>query len=187
VVDRLEPKTPLGNYSGEINGVSLREISGKAIVSIAVPLKGMPALKAAMKKAYKLDLPAHGHSTVTHAGSTRLISTGADQYFMIFDEPLIDTVASVRKQIGTAGYITCLSDSFAMLRISGANSRTALERICQLDLEPSVFPVNMAGRTMMEHLGVLIIRDSDDGFLLMSARSSAGSLLHAVETSAANI
>ena len=34
----------------------------------------------------------------------------------------------------------------------------------------------------MEHLGVLIMRTGEDRFLLLSASSSAGSFLHAVET-----
>jgi sarcosine oxidase subunit gamma len=187
VPDRLTFVTPLDNFSAEINGISLREITGKAIVSIAVPRNGLAPLKTALKKAYKLDLPGPGQSTIAHAGTTRLVSTGPDQYFLIFDEPLVDAVSSVRKQIGGTGYLTCQSDSFAMLKVSGSRSREALERICQLDLEDGAFPVNMAQRTMMEHLGVLIIRESANSFILMSARSSAGSFLHAVETSATNI
>ena len=38
-------------------------------------------------------------------------------------------------------------------------------------------------RTVMEHLGVIIHRESDGTYLLMSASSSAESFLHAVETS----
>ena len=39
----------------------------------------------------------------------------------------------------------------------------------------------------MEHLGTIIIRTEQDTFLLLSASSSAGSFLHAVETSIRNV
>jgi sarcosine oxidase subunit gamma len=45
----------------------------------------------------------------------------------------------------------------------------------------------MAQRTVMEHLGVLILRTGDDAFMLLSASSSAKSFLHALETSVANV
>ncbi|MBT8415130.1 MAG: hypothetical protein KJO30_12445, partial [Boseongicola sp.] len=52
-----------------------------------------------------------------------------------------------------------------------------------LDLDPDTFPTGSAARTVMEHLGAMIVRVDDTRFWLMSARSSAMSFLHAVETS----
>ena len=57
----------------------------------------------------------------------------------------------------------------------------ALERLCPLDL--ARVPTRGSGRTVMEHMGALVVRTSEDGFLLMSASSTAGSFLHALETS----
>jgi sarcosine oxidase subunit gamma len=74
-----------------------------------------------------------------------------------------------------------------MLRVSGPKSRIALERICPLDLHPSTFPQGRVARTLMEHLGVIILHEGPDTYLLLSARSSAGSFLHAVETSVRNV
>ena len=42
-------------------------------------------------------------------------------------------------------------------------------------------------RTSMEHLDTLIIRTAENSYHLMSASSSAGSFLHAVETSIKNV
>ena len=94
-----------------------------------------------------------------------------------------DAVAVVIEKLGTAGYYTDQSDSWVMLQIAGPGSRAALERICMLDLHSDAFPVDTVARTTMEHLGVMVLRDGEDSFLLMSARSSARSFLHAVETS----
>ena len=57
----------------------------------------------------------------------------------------------------------------------------------RLDLAPGSFPEGASTRTVMEHLGTLIVRDGPDSFLLAAARSSAKSFLHAVETSAQNV
>ena len=58
-----------------------------------------------------------------------------------------------------------------------------LERLCPLDLHESAFPVGAAQRTVMEHMGAVILREGTDEFLLLSASSSAASFLHAVKTS----
>jgi len=87
----------------------------------------------------------------------RLIRTGPDQALLLFDS-----------------------------HESGSGVRTALERLCPLDLHPDAFAVNTAQRTVMEHMGAMIVRTNDDQFLLMSASSSARSFLHAVETSITN-
>ena len=54
-------------------------------------------------------------------------------------------------------------------------------------LYPDAFVEGAAARTVMEHLGVLILRTGPDAYLLLSASSSAGSFLHAVETSLVNV
>ena len=64
-----------------------------------------------------------------------------------------------------------------------ARCREALERICPLDLHPDAFGVDHAARTVMEHLGVLIIRTGEEAYLLLSASSSAGSFQHALHLS----
>ena len=73
-----------------------------------------------------------------------------------------------------------------MFEISGKGVRRALERICSLNLGPTVFEIDAAARTSMEYLGTIIIRNDEDSFLLMSASSSANSFLNAVEKSIEN-
>jgi sarcosine oxidase subunit gamma len=70
-----------------------------------------------------------------------------------------------------------------MLAIKGEGVYAALERICQLDVSEKTFPVGSVARTQMEHLGVIIIKQENDSFMLMSAASSAENFLHAVVTS----
>lgn len=79
------------------------------------------------------------------------------------------------------------SDSWMMLRMSGTRCRQALERICPLDLHPDMFELDDVARTVMEHLSVVILRESEDGFLLLSPRSSARSFVHEIEVSVTNV
>jgi len=73
------------------------------------------------------------------------------------------------------------------LAVSGPESRTALMRICSLDLDKDTFVEGAVVRTVMEYLGVIIFHSQADCFLIFTTRSTAQSLLHAVETSISNI
>ena len=105
---------------------------------------------------------------------------------MIFTHATPDAEPFVAKKIKGAAYTTDQTDVWTGLEIAGSRARTALERICPIDLHPDSFDVGDAARTTMEHLGTLIIRTDEDTFLLMSGSSSAKSFLHAVETSIQN-
>lgn len=183
----LDATTPLNGFSAEINDVLIKELSGRALVSLAVPLGGESKFKAAMKKALKIDLPPPGKYTAANASNGHLIWTAPEQYFYFFEEVGHYPEKFLKKQLNGTAYVTDQSDAFAILSVSGDKCLSALERICPINLSSAQFPVGSATRTMMEHLGVLIMRTGEKEFVLMSAASSAASFLHAVETSARNI
>ena len=105
----------------------------------------------------------------------------------MFDHPGDHAARVISNQLGEAGYYTDQTDSWVTLRVSGAKSRTALERICPIDLDPKAFSPGAVTRTVMEHHGAIILRDGQNSFVLLSARSSACSFLRAVERSVDNI
>ena len=185
----LAAVSPLGGHASSHGGTSLAEVTGLAFVSLAVSQGNEAAFARAVKKAWKIEVPSPGTSATT--GDIRLIWTAPDQYHLLMPEPAGnpsgDLLAPVMKAISDTAWLTDQSDSYCMLRLEGHRAREALARICPLDLHPGSFAVDAAGRTAMEHLGVLLIREQADRYLLMSARSSAQSFLHAVETSLENI
>ena len=83
--------------------------------------------------------------------------------------------------------MTIQTDAWVILRISGPLALKALERICPINLEPDVFLENDIARTIMEHLGSIVICEKVGSYLVMSASSSAKSFLHALETSLQNV
>jgi len=184
---KLEARSPLGGFSENFDGLSVAEVSGTAIVSLAVPLGGAVALAAAVKSAYGVELPAVGQSAVSKTGNARFLGLARDQFFLLFDDTGIDPVGAVSEKLSETAWLTDQSDAWALLGVTGPNCRAALERICPLDLHPSAFAVGVVARTVMEHLSVIIQREAEDTFLLMSPRSSSGSFLHAVTNSAENV
>jgi heterotetrameric sarcosine oxidase gamma subunit len=179
----LTAQSPLGGYKKDFEGVTLTELTDLAVVSIATPMGGRDALASAVDSAFGAALPNIGHSSHTEDGNTRFLGLQRDQMFLLFEHEGDGALAVIADKLGEVGYYTDQSDTWAILRMAGPGSRTALERICMLDLSPDVFAVGAVARSTMEHLGVMILRDDTDSFLLMSSRSSARSFLHAIETS----
>lgn len=179
----LTVQSPLAGYQCDFDGVTLTESTGFAVVSIATPMDGKDDLAKAVASAFAVTLPDLGFSSHSEEGKARFLGLQHDQMFLLFEHHDDDAVAAVTKKLGEAGYYTDQSDSWVILRMAGPGSRTALERISMLDLNPQIFLVGAVSRTTMEHLGVIILRDNAESFLLMSPRSSAHSFLHAIETS----
>lgn len=182
----LTAKPPLAGTDRTVAGVRLWAPADLALVSIALPLGHEDAAQDAIEAAYGVALPEIGKSVITPE-DTRLIRLAPDLAFAVLIHATPDAERVVAEHLGSAVYTTDQTDVWAALGLSGAGARSALERICMLDLHPDAFAVDDAARTMMEHLGVLILRTGADEYLLLSASSSARSFLHAVETSLRNI
>lgn len=183
----LTAEPPLGGYRETFNGTLLEEVFDLAIVSIAIPQGGAPALNKAVKNAYATTLPDTGRLCVSKDGNTRLLGMSPDQIFALFNDDGSDAANAISAALENSGYFTVQSDNWAKLRISGAKANEALARICPIDLDPLVFTRDHVARTLMEHLSVIILRDGEDTFLLLSASSSATSFLHALKTSIQNV
>lgn len=183
----LKPKAILGDYNQDFGGVQLRELSNLAIVSMAVPQGDAEKCEAAIKKNWGCEAPDNGRYSTSSDGAARILRTQPDQYFALFAHDGDDARNVVHGATYGAFWTTEQSDTWCALQISGPQTREALARICPLDLHSDAFGPDHMGRTSMEHLGAIILRTGDDEFTLLSARSSAKSFLHAVETSIRNV
>ena len=94
----LDATSPLNGYVREFDGVSLAEVTGHALVSIATPLGGEKALNTALKSAFGVEAPAGGQS-VLGKKDTRLISSGADQCLALFTHAGHDGEATVATKL----------------------------------------------------------------------------------------
>jgi len=185
VPDMLTAEPFLGGYALDLGDVAVAEVTDIAIVSIARPMGGGEALAGAVQATWGCALPAPRGTTTSQDGSVTLIFSTPDQTLALLPGVNGLAVNDVATKLGDTGYYTEQTDNWVGLRVSGAKAITALERICPLDM--ALMPVGGAERTVMEHLGVFIMREAEDRYLLLSGSSSANSFLHAVELSMRNV
>jgi len=180
----LTPAAPLGSLADDI---AVSEVSGQALVAVVrqPPSTGddEQPLRRALEEAFGTSLPAVGDSAVTPRGE-RLLGLQPDRLYVLFEtDEASDPEHALRERLGAEPYLSDQSDAWVMLRIEGRAVRRALERVCPLDLHPEVFAVGAVARSVVEHLGVIVLREAADTFLLLSPRSSARSFLDEIETS----
>lgn len=165
----------------------LIEVTDLAIASVACPHGGRAELEGAVMKSWSAELPDPGRSTASADGEVKILGMSPDQFFVISTAAPMPAGKFVSAALAGAGYVTDQSDNWVALRLEGHLVLPALERICPLDLDPAAFAVGSVARTVMEHIGAIIHREGSEGFLLLSASSSAHSFLHAVATSFRNV
>lgn len=183
----LKAEPFLGNFTKSYDGVELREIEGNALVSLALPLGEEGKATKIIESKLGISVADVGSSNYSDAGEMRLLRLGQDQVFLSFAHSGTDPVTHIAEKLDGAVYLTDQTHVWVVMEISGPKARVALERICPIDLHPDSFAVGQLARTSMEHLGTVIVRIADDSYQLMSASSSAKSLLHALETSINNV
>ncbi len=179
----LSATSPLGGVDLTHGQNRIRERPDLAIVSVATPQGGDAALTRAFEVGWSLDWPTPTISTTCL--DMRAIRTSPDQVLLVFPHASPDAERHVAAKLDGAGYTTEQTDAWVVLDISGPNTRSALERLCPIDF--AEMPDNGAARTVMEHMGAILLRLATNQYWLMSASSSARSFLHAVETSFTNI
>ncbi len=183
----LIAQAPLEGYRKTFANTELSEVTDLAIVSLAIPQNGDSTFGDALFAAYSCEIPAAGRSSLSPSTEARLLWMQQDQYFLLTEYTEYSVVESVSEKLEGTAYLSDQSDSWVILRLSGPQSMTALERTCPIDLHPQAFPSNAVSRIIMEHMSAVIINEGEDSYLLMGLRSSAKSFLHAIETSIENI
>lgn len=174
----LKERTPLAGLSVTIGTCHLREVTDLALTSLACPLGGEAAFDACLMSSFGVTRPSATLSTI--AGDCRALSLTPDQVLVL--HPSGQAVDA-----GSDAYVTDQTGSWCIVALSGADATEALRRICPLDLDDSVFPVGTNARTVMEHLGALIIKTGPEEYVLLSASSSAKSFWHALTVSLENV
>lgn len=171
----------LGGIDTTLGRGRIVERDDLALVSLAVPQGGDAALAGALQRAFGLGVPEPARST--QKDGMRVLRTAPDQMLLVFAHPTPDASARVRADLQGTAYTTDQTDAWVVLELSGEDTLPALERLCPLDLAPGSFPLGACARTIMEHIGAMILRTGVESFVLFCASSSARSFLDALETS----
>jgi sarcosine oxidase subunit gamma len=94
-----------------------------------------------------------------------------------------DIAARLRPAFAGSASITEQTDAWVRFDLAAPDLTPLMERLCNTDF-PAV-PEGHATRTVIEHLGCYLVKHGPGAATLYGARSSARSLLHAVEAAAA--
>ncbi|MDQ2066947.1 sarcosine oxidase subunit gamma [Xinfangfangia sp. CPCC 101601] len=96
-----------------------------------------------------------------------------------------DIVAVVKPIFGEAASITEQTDAWVRFDVLGTNLAALVEKLCNVDFARAAD--GYATRTVIEHMGCYLIRHTSGALTIYGGRSSAQSLLHALEVTAASL
>ena len=178
----LTPITPLGGTSlrtDTIGAITISEGDDWALASVAARTGQGEDTLARARKLTGLDLPGPGG--LVAGGDWRAWWMSPDAWMLATPISMSeDIVAAVKPALGVAASVTEQTDAWARFDITAPVG--FLERLCNVD--PARAAPGSATRTVMEHMGVVLLRHEEGAFSVLGARSSAGSLHHALLTAA---
>lgn len=183
---RLKPITPLGHDAPEtvtIGAVTIAENPGVALASLAIRAGQDIPFRAAARMA-RIPLPDPGRAEWDATWGA--IWTGPGQWMAEapFDSHE-DVVAALRPIFGAAASVTEQTDGWARFEVTGPDLPALFERLTSFDLRAA--EPGAATRTSIEHVGCLIALRAPGHVTLLGARSSAGSLMHALKAAARSV
>jgi sarcosine oxidase, subunit gamma len=182
-VASLQPLTALGKRDATTvthGALTITERVDVALASVAARKGRMPDLStAAASCGLPLPSPARHHLAAPYSA----FWTAPEMWFVEAPYATHELIADLLKTaLGTAASVTEQTDAWVIFDLAAPDLAPVLERLCNVDF-PAV-PQGYATRTMMEHLGVYLIKHGPGTARIYGPRSSAESLLHAIETAA---
>ena len=93
-----------------------------------------------------------------------------------------DITAHLKSIFGNAASITEQTDAWVRFDVTAKDLQPLFERLCNQDVAAA--PIDFATRTMIDHLGCYVIKRAASEITIYGPRSSAQSLLHAIEAAA---
>lgn len=182
----LQPLTALGKrepLSVSHGPLTITERTDVALASVASRRGRTADLAAAAQKA---GVPLPGPATHQQGTPYSAFWTAPEMWFVEAPHATHELIADLLKTaLGDAASITEQTDAWVAFDLAAPELSPVLERLCNVDF-PNVAK-GYASRTMMEHLGVYLIKHGPDKARLYGPRSSADSLLHAIETAAQSV
>lgn len=183
---RLKPLCPLGASAPQtatVGPVTLTEVTDVAMASLSSRM-GREAEVAQAAEAAGIALAAPGRWADRPPFASFWLS--ADSWMI--EAPFAsheDIRAALVPLFGTAASITEQTDAWVAYDLAAADLAPLMERLCNPDFVTA--PDGFATRTVIEHLGCYLIRQGSGAVRIYGPRSSAQSLLHALEAAAAAV
>ena len=181
----LKIEKPLNGYSRVINKIKIAEYQFDSLISLAIPLNSQRKCNLNFEKSLGKPMPNIENSIINKNGILGF-RIGLDLLFIC--NPSYSSFAKKTVPLlKEAFYITDQTGGWCGVRVDGDRVIEMLERICPLNLSLKIFAIGNVKRTVMDHLNVIIFRQTEKKFILFSPSSSSGSFLKSIEISSRNI
>lgn len=186
MADALHALTALGQPAPQIRQVGPYRIEERFDVALAsvAARKGRAADVAKAAQGAGIPLPEPARFAAGNPWSAFWVAP--DMWFV--EAPFAsheDIVALVKPVFGDAASITEQTDAWVRFDISAPDLAPLVERLCNVDFARAAD--GFATRTVIEHIGCYMIRHGSGTVTIYGARSSAQSLLHCLEATAASV
>ena len=182
----LQPRPALGRRTATTvthGPLTIANRTDIALASVAARRGRMADLSAVAEGA---GVPLPGPATYRQGSPYSAFWVAPEMWFVEAPFDSHECIAELLKSaFGDAASITEQTDAWVVFDLEAAALAPLLERLCNVDY-PAV-PDGHATRTVMDHLGVYLIRHAPGAARLYGPRSSAESLLHAIETAARSV
>jgi sarcosine oxidase subunit gamma len=182
----LEPLTAFGQslpLTVSIGPFTITERTDTALASVAVRKGRAQDLAKAAKDA---GLPLPGPACAETSAPLSAFWMTPEMWMVEAPQAShSDIAADLKRVLGDCASITEQTGAWVRLDISAPDLAPLTERMTNLDLASK--PTGFASRTVIDHLGVYLIKHSDSLITLYGPRASAQSLLHALEVTAHSV
>lgn len=183
MADMLRPVTALGGHAPAelaVGPLTVKERFDVALASVAARRGRVADLAKAAEK-IGLPLPEAGRQAAGMPYSAFWVAP--EMWFVEAPFATHERIAAMLKgALGDAASITEQTDAWVVLDLAAPDLAPLLERLCNVDHRAA--PDGFATRTVIEHLGCYLVRQGAGNVRLYGPRSSARSLIHAIEAAA---
>lgn len=186
MADRLKAMTALGAQDPAVVTVGPLTVTERVDVALASVAARRGRLKDMAKAAKAAGLPL-AEPARHQAGKTYAAFWVAPEMWFV-EAPFAshEAIAAMLKDaLGDAASVTEQTDAWVVFDLAAANLAPLLERLCNVDF--AAVPEGHATRTVIDHLGCYLIKHGPGRARVYGPRSSAQSLMHALEVAAASV
>ena len=182
----LHPLSAFGLTAPTILQIGLYRIAERpdvALASVAVR-RGRAGDLATAARALGLPLPDPARAVTGDPFSAFWVAP--DMWFV--EAPFAgfeDIAAHLKTALGDTASITEQTDAWVRLDLTAHSLTPLMERLSNVDL--AAVPVGFASRTVIDHLGCYLVKRDETEVTIYGPRSSAKSLLHALEIAAISV
>jgi heterotetrameric sarcosine oxidase gamma subunit len=137
-------------------GLRLWERAGVAIWQIAAWRDAdVPIVRSALRKSLRIALPEQPNGAAS-AGGPSAIWIAPRRLWLVAAAQDAGSLAGLPDLVAGRAAVTDLSHARVVLRLSGPEARTALAKLCRVDLHPRIFAAGRIAQTPLGQIAALL-------------------------------